>query len=372
MANNTEIAWTDVTVNPFPGCRKVSPGCANCYAERMAKRLKAMEHPAYQDVVDEHGWTGKVGCNLDAMRVPGKGKMVFVNSMGDLFYEGITDVQIAAAFGMMAAAAKHTFQVLTKRPERMREWNTTMNRSGGIGRYIRSDAGRKALRPLFENMKKTEVVDGRTYRRMDDPWMEVMNGAACNYGTAPIPNVWLGVTAENQEWADKRIPLLIQIPAAVRFVSLEPLLGPIDVRHGVPGWERCLACGRIHRMSGVGHASCDCMGFGGGRFGMQELFPLDSLDWVIVGCESGPNRRPCDTQWVADIVTQCRVAGVPVFVKQIDIDGEVVKDPDQIALELSDYVGRPLGAEDVRQWPRKETDRALLNKRNEDGRIGRP
>lgn len=271
MAN--PIGWCTVTVNPFPGCRKVSPGCQNCYAERMAKRLKAMGQTQYENLVDANGWTGKIRRHTSTMHVPGKGKMVFVNSMGDFFHEGIPDYLRDVACWHMADQPQHVFQLLTKRVENAKRY--------------------------FASQQHVE-------------W--------------PLRNVWIGVTCENQEWADKRIPVLLQIPAAVRYVSLEPLLEMVDLDSPQEEGLHALGCG----------GECDC---------------APKLDWVIVGAETGPHRRPCDTQWIADIVEQCAEANVPVYVKQINIDGKVAHDPDQIALELSGYVGRPLCDKDIRQFP---------------------
>lgn len=337
MANNTDIAWTDVTVNPFPGCRKVSPGCANCYAERMARRLKAMGQPAYRDVVDEHGWTGKVRTHrgMELMRVPGKGKMVFVQSMGDLFYEGIPPIGVSWIFYEILHQPQHIWQILTKRPD-------------------------KALAYYRERPRISQEHDG-----WPDPTM--------------APNIWLGVTAENQEWTDERIPVLLQIPAAVRFVSFEPLLGPIDL---LPWFAdvRCSNCGWLgyrdaddtegglaRKYDGPadeeGHWECPRCGASEDGC-VHDYSPLHNpfgpdprIDWLIVGCESGPQRRPCDTRWVLDIIEQCRSAGIPVFVKQISMYGKVVHEAERIATHLGYKV------EDIRQWPRKETDRAIPNKR---------
>jgi len=262
MSTTTNIPWTNVTCNPAPGCKKVSPGCLHCYAERMARRLKAMGHKAYQDVVDEKGWTGKVGCQLDAMKVPGRGKMVFCQSMGDLFYEGVDDVDRDQVYGLMMNQPHHCFQVLTKQPE-------------------------NALR----------------YFTQDD--------------TRPmLPNVWLGVTCENQEWADKRIPVLLQIPAAVRFVSLEPLLGPVRLQ--TEAWT---------------------------DFWPDNEHPLPKLDWCIIGCESGPGARRCDLAWIESLIKQCHEANVPVFVKQVRCKNKIIREANQI----SQLLARPV--ESIRQFP---------------------
>lgn len=297
---HTKIEWTDVTVNPFPGCRKISPGCQNCYAERMAMRLKAMGQMQYQDVVDDHGWTGRSSCaGVYAMRVPGKGKMIFVESMGDLFFEGNPFIGgIDAIYGAMLDQPQHTFQVLTKRPERALKYYQ------GVA-HDQAECGEP--NPL-----------------------------------AYAENIWFGWTAEDQPRLDERTPFGLQVPAAVRFISAEPLLGPIRF-----GSE--FARYRSH-VSGLRYTKAEAAG---------DHDVLPGIDWVIVGCESGPKRRPCDTQWVADIYGQCVVAGVPCFVKQIQINGEVVHDAGRIAIELSDYCGQPISAVDIRQFPRKAAEHQI-------------
>jgi len=185
----TKIAWTRVTCNVFPGCCKVSEGCRYCYAEGFAKRLKAMGQPQYRDVVDADGWTGKVQTNFAALRAIAARKkptMVFVNSMGDFFFERISDALRDAALGIMLAAQQHIWQILTKRPKE-------------AARY-------------FEGVREEQAQCGEP----------------TPFG---VEHIWLGVTAEDQVTADERIALLPQLPAVVRFVSAEPLLSPIQIRN---------------------------------------------------------------------------------------------------------------------------------------------
>ena len=237
-----KILWTDKTWNPIVGCSKISPGCKNCYAERMAKRLKAMGRPEYQEVVDENGWTGKTVFVKERLKIPygwKKAQKIFVGSMTDLFHESVPDEWLNAVFHMIEENPQHIFQILTKRPENALE-------------YLKYKTA----------------------------------------GFATLPNLWLGVTAENQEMADKRIPILLQIPSAVRFVSIEPMLGEIDLR------------AYIH----------------GGLFAdPREIWRFYSpLDWVICGGESGPGARPIQIhpEWVRGLRDQCQGAGVPFFFKQ--------------------------------------------------------
>jgi protein gp37 len=212
MASNSAIEWTESTWNPVTGCTKVSPGCRHCYAERMAKRLKAMGQPNYARgfsvSVHEH--------TLDLPLGWRKPQMIFVNSMSDLFHEKVPTDFIIRAFDVMCRADWHRFQILTKRSSRLRQLASRL------------------------------------------PWR---------------PHIWMGVSVENEDCAF-RIEDLRGTPAAVRFLSLEPLLGPL------PGLD------------------------------------LRGIDWVIVGGESGPKARPMDASWVTDIRGQCQEASVPFFFKQ--------------------------------------------------------
>ena len=248
MGDKSAIEWTDATWNPIRGCSRVSEGCRNCYAERMAGR---QINGAYKGLVRSTGggWTGEVRFVEDALDRPLRWKAprrIFVNSMSDLFHEKVTESWIAQIFNVMRSAEQHTFQVLTKRPERMRDLLSRWAASPGIG-----------------------------------------NG----YGwvTKPLPNVWLGASVEDQAMADERIPLLLQTPAAVRWVSSEPALGRVD-------FHRWLYNTSVLSGEQTGGAS---------------------LDWLVVGGESGPGARPFDLAWARSAIAQCRAAGVPCFVKQL-------------------------------------------------------
>jgi len=212
MPTKTNIEWTEMTWNPVTGCTKISQGCKHCYAERMAKRLTAMGSGRYRNGFE-------VTLHPDLIGVPLKWRqprVVFVNSMSDLFHEDVPESFIRQVFDTMVAAKQHTFQILTKRAERL-----------------------AALAPRL-------------------PWPE---------------NVWMGVSVEDSRVVD-RIGFLQQVPAAVRFLSLEPLIGPLD-----------------------------------------DL-PLARIQWAIVGGESGPRARPMKREWVTSILHQCRDAGVAFFFKQ--------------------------------------------------------
>lgn len=231
----SKIEWTDETWPVVTGCTPVSPGCKHCYAARMAAtRLK--HHPRYRGLAamampGVFGWTGKVRLNRDVLEQPPRWKKprrIFVASMGDLFHEDVSPWFVCEIWQVMRECPQHTFQILTKRPRRMRR------------------------------LIKTYIADH-------------------GFGVEPLPNVHLGVSVENQKttW---RTQCLRETPAAIRFLSLEPLLGPIDLRGG--------------------------------------LHVVD-IHWVIVGGESGPNARPMDPNWARDIRDQCQAAGTPFFMKQM-------------------------------------------------------
>lgn len=275
VSGPTSIAWTDVTWNPVRGCSRVSKGCENCYAERIAARFSGpgmpYEHFAYVNDSGEssrrHHWTGRVEMVESALDWPlrwrgskraleeGRPSRIFVNSMSDLFHEKLSDEDIDRVFAVMALAKQHTFQVLTKRAERMRTYMEKRDWSDALN----------AATNLF-------------VRRLDGPLH--LAGEI----VPPLPNVWLGVSVEEQATADERIPLLLQTPAAVRFVSYEPALGPVDFS---------------------AHGGLHCEGATG------------LIDWMIVGGESGPDARPFDLAWARAVIEQCREAGVACFVKQI-------------------------------------------------------
>jgi protein gp37 len=200
-------------------------------------------------------------------------RRVFVNSMSDLFHHSITDEQIAAVFGVMAACPQHTFQVLTKRPERALAWFA----------WVAGMAARcETLFPFDTAEWRTSHILSGSAHRVSPVRLPVRDIAW------HLPNVWLGVSAENQEQADKRVPLLLQCPAAVRFVSAEPLIGSLDLR----AWTLS-------------------------EHGRRHIGAAPGISWVIVGGESGPGARPCDVAWVRSVVEQCKEAGVACFVKQL-------------------------------------------------------
>ncbi len=306
MTTMSAIEWTDATWNPVTGCSKVSPGCAHCYAEMVALRFWPSQYPHVQmdgrslatiPVSVAEDWQANgltrpraftdVMCHADRLDQPlrrRKATRYFVNSMSDLFHEDVPDGFLDRVFAVMALAPQHTFQVLTKRAERMRDY--LLGLTSRLGE----------LWDLTNQPTWITLPAGRSFPRYPENW--------------PLLNVWLGVSVENQHFANERIPLLLQTPAAVRFISAEPLLRLIELHESM---FRCCDSDK-----------CDESVFG--------------LDWVIVGGESGPGARPFEVSWARSIVAQCKTSGVPVFVKQIGAD------PRDAAAQRDD-----MGARDV--WP---------------------
>ena len=264
-----KISWLNIpgfipeTWNPIIGCSKVSPGCENCYAEKQAhiRRFNA-KTAQYKEVVvksphdPRYGeWNGTTAFVLSQLTKPAewtKPRAIFVCSMGDLFHEHSDFEKIDAVFSVMSDCDQHLYILLTKRPERMAAFWKWKAEQHGI------------------------------------PWQ-------------PKPNVWLGITAENQEQANKRIPILLQVPAVKRFVSIEPMLGPVKLNQLIREED--------------GHAWVDDCLTGFKAHGAGGWY-ANKLDWVIVGGESGPNSRPVHPDWVRSVRDQCQEAGTPFFFKQ--------------------------------------------------------
>jgi protein gp37 len=439
MSNNSKIEWTDATWTPLrarvrqnaaeiardkgygslvqiakemagrvgPHCERVSPGCSNCYSESNNSRclpangtglpFDRRSRDLSEPFVDE-----EILAQPLCWKKPRK---VFVCSQTDLFGEWWTDGQIDRVFAVMALCPQHTFIVLTKRPERMREyfagheddpedlplrwgmaagemldgdwiWKEGKHLRSRIERFITYAHG-------FEDMDETPVSDEHEVR-------------------VPLPNVWLGVSVEDQEQADKRIPVLLDTPAAVRFVSAEPLLGPVDLSKFLdfnPGPKRPTSSLALntHGQTGTGLEPGALLSSGDGHAGISPQAsgqwrrePSEArVDWVIVGGESGPYARPMHPDWARSLRDQCQEADVPFFFKQwgewqngstLDAgkdrivlnDGRVLKSPyttDQETRDRwSDYhpcmmapvgkkkAGRLLHGREWNEFPKEETD----------------
>lgn len=299
--NKTPIQWTDLSWNPLLGCRRASPGCEHCYAERLiATRMsKNPKLPLYHDLArvtakGEPQFTGVRRLVPDRLDEPLRKRApsrIFVCDMGDIFFEGHPFEDIAAVFGVMAAAPRHTFQVLTKRASRMAEFfawvkeRAPENIRGGKGVVISAAEEALDLRPVGFVGALESVERGVQTQRAAN--LAGIFYEACIMNTAigwPLPNVWLGVSVEDQQRADERIPHLLRCPAVVRFLSVEPQLEAIDFRN-VPGFNRI---------------GLDLSGW-----------------WVIQGGESGKGARPFDLAWARSMRDQCKAAGVAYFLKQL-------------------------------------------------------
>lgn len=311
MAQKSAIEWTDSTWNPVRGCSRVSDGCAGCYAESIARRFSGPGKP-YEGLIHSTGrWNGKIHLAEDHLLDPiswGKGRRIFVNSMSDLFHEAIPFEYIDKVFAVMACTTRHTYQVLTKRPQRMLEyfnrlrWNGYTDDQGDYDgctydEQIRWHGGPHRLAGLPDQVKPSVVYD---------EWKPNQGrGGYDNCGPLwPLMNVWMGISCEDQETAEERIPLLLKVPAAIRFLSCEPLLGKIEFD---------------------------------GRW-------VD-FDWVIIGGESGHGARPMEQQWAIDLVAQCQAVETAVFMKQ----GSQANWPD-----FKNFASFPPELQ-VRQWPKVAT-----------------
>lgn len=303
MADKSSIEWTDATWNPIVGCSIKSPGCANCYAMPMAKRIEAMGGaPHYRDltttVKGNAVFTGKVALAPDHILTQPlrwkRGRRIFVNSMGDLFHENVPDEWIDKVFAVMALCPQHTFQVLTKRAEQMRAYMESAK-----ARVIRNGDTHVSL-STAKSYRSSTVVGGKK------AW--------------PLPNVWLGVSTERQQEADERIPHLLATPAAVRFISAEPLLGPIrldllnrqpdDYDRKMPGFAT------VEKFYTDVLKGADGIQWKDGYAERSDGGWDAKIDWVIVGGESGSGARPMHPEWARSLRDQCAAAGVPFFFKQ--------------------------------------------------------
>lgn len=268
MADNTPIEWTDATWNPITGCSVHSAGCTNCYAMKLAgTRLRHHRSRIGLTAETKAGpvWTGEVRFNERWLTEPlrwQRPRRIFVVAHGDLFHEAVRDAWIDRVFAVMALCPQHQFQVLTKRADRMRAWFERFQNADWLGN-------------MLDLMDATGQAAG-------------FGRGSGTFSTWPLPNVWLGVSVEDQRAADERIPDLLATPAAKRWISAEPLLGPVHIAeylpnplwNDIPSWKQ------------------------------------PELDWIVAGGESGPGARPMHPDWARSLRDQCAVAGVPFLFKQ--------------------------------------------------------
>ena len=277
MSVESDIEWTDATWNPTRGCTKISPGCKHCYAEAFAERFRGVEGHPYEDGFDPRMVRDQLALPLTWK----KPRRIFVDSMSDLFMAEVPDEYIAAVFGVMSYTRRHTFQVLTKRASRMRAWPRWLAEQAptALERWVRQVAVAEQLCGEPVGSRGAASTDGRARVVSEHARALVIERRnACItafYPDWPPPNVHLGVSVEDRKHGLPRIDELREVPAALRFLSVEPLL--------------------------------------------EDLGALDltGIGWVIVGGESGNGARPLNVGWVRRIVEQCREQRVPVFVKQL-------------------------------------------------------
>jgi protein gp37 len=318
MPTKTKIEWTDYTSNPIRfrapdgrvvwACEKVSAGCTHCYAEALSRRYtqrragewNAATMATLRPFLDDKELHALLHMKSLA------GKRVFIGDMTDIFGEWVPDELLDRLFAVFALRSDVTFQVLTKRAHRMHKHFT---------------ADPDSLTERVEEHLWAMHTDYTTNSLPINPW--------------PLPNVWLGVSCEDQQRADERIPLLLQTPAAVRFVSAEPLIGPIEFTYN-----------RFCRQMGWGPPDPP-RAAKGERPDTWVLRP-GGIDWVIVGGESGPSARPCDVTWIRSIVQQCHTASVPVFVKQL---GAEPFDSGAVHLPVDVMSVRHSKGGDPSEWP---------------------
>lgn len=343
--NKSRIQWTDYTWSPVTGCSKVSQGCKNCYAEAWHKRFRGGDFSVklHPDKLHEplHGLKG-------FERKHGRRPRVFVGPMTDLFHADVPDDFLYQVFITMALSSHIDFQIVTKRPDRMRAWASY---DDGETQSTASIILGRALDRIHRDPSYSDAEWVRTYLRY------------------PLPNVWLGVTAENQEEADRRIPILLKTPAAIRWVSVEPMLGGIEFGQINIGEYFCPVCDEFYDMPGSYLSPCcnapesdettgngyelncpecgntfntdeeilecpECGNIGGQYmpFAPSDVVRADDkttavlrkIDWVIVGGESGAHARPMQPDWVKSIRDQCNEADVPFFFKQWGPEGGYV------------------------------------------------
>ncbi len=330
MSQNSAIEWTEATWNCLAGCTEISPGCLHCYAAIMAHRLGAMAEAEIAKGIDPGGkrkylgttkklpsgkiaWTGKVNPDEEALLIPLQKKApttYFVNSMSDLFHEDVPDEFIDRVFAVMALSYQHTYQVLTKRADRLQSY---------------------LLAPGVEDRIDDIACDMREQvKHWQDFSVDYIRLGRGGFVEMPLDNVWLGVSVENKQHGLPRIEHLLRTPAAVRFLSIEPLLEDLGDIRGLIGYAKYAGnvAGQCVNIDGeTWHGAYErCGTCGWGYHNDPDNPGRAGIGWVIVGGESGHGARPMIMDWAASIIIQCKTAGVPVFMKQVGSNPFINKD----------------------------------------------
>lgn len=301
MADGTKIEWTEATANVINGCSVLSPGCTNCYAMRLAgTRMKHHLTREGLTIATKAGpvWNGTTRFHEPALQQVlrwQRGRMIFWNAHGDMFHDSVPDEWIDRCFAAMALTPQHKHQVLTKRSARMREYCNEPHTPMRIARVIVDML-------IAEPERFAPAIEAGTWPVITIGEVEDPDNITVAW---PLPNVWKGVSVEDQTRADERIPDLLATPAAVRWISAEPLLGPVDLTSLCNGFyfRNSLTGQRWHDAPENGFANASDMN--GGK-----------IDWVVAGGESGPNARPMHPGWARSIRDQCAAVDVPFFFKQ--------------------------------------------------------
>jgi protein gp37 len=301
----TKISWATHTWNPASGCSKVYDGCLNCFAEAMVHRFPHMTgHGDQSDTDDYNGWDGLAHFFPERLEEPfrlrpGKDRphRIFVCSMSDLFHESLSNEQIAAVFGVMASTPQHQYVVLTKRLQRALEWFKWLSQKSSL----------ESVTCVFSMLHVDESYGVPLHHLLIPvtPW--------------PLPNVIICASVENQNTAEERIPLLLQIPARWRGVSVEPMLERIQLRH------MDIDIGEFYQIDALTGHNTD-MG--------RPCKDVNSLDFVICGAETGPGKRLFKDEWALDLLEQCKTAGTPFFFEK-DGNGE----PTLCGVEYHEWIG---------------------------------
>jgi len=313
MGDKTKIQWTEATWNPTRGCSRVNQDCDNCYAMREAHRHDHVGG-AYEGLtrIGKRGvdWSGVVRPIHDKLDLPLRWKrprMVFVNSMSDLFHPSLSNEEIAAVFGVMSACPQHTFQVLTKRPERAAEWFGWFSRGHG-----RDDTADVAITCALGVHELNQYVTRNDKDVDDEPgaWDDLIE----NPPEWPLQNVWLGISAGHQKALDEFTPELLRCPAALHWLSLEPLLEALDISEWLPNDDPDTGESQIR--------------------------------WVVAGGESGNGARVCDVSWLEELRDACALARVPFFLKQLGAVASMLTEDGGGELTLAHRKGG-----DIYEWP---------------------
>jgi protein gp37 len=324
--SKTTIAWTDRTENPFTGCNEEGPECINCYARVASATPRLQQFEKYHGVVDDRGrWTGQINFTpkvLDDLLRIKKPQRIFMPSMSDPFHPGVKDEWLDQMMAAIALTPHLTYQLLTKRPERMLQYLTEKWQPTPAqyfeGVYIPESQNSRqteitlACEEIIDRFNLGDTTKGELWT--DNGSLKIMQWSW------PLPNLMLGVTAGTQKAADERIPLLLRAPAAGRFVSVEPMLEEVDLKRYLGKFWSCPECeaGDEYQWM-LPNARKEFCGNCAGDTGRDVYLKVRGrgINQIIIGGESGTNARPFHLEWARSLINQCRETGTKVFMKQV-------------------------------------------------------